>query len=56
MKKFAAFLVILSIGLFTVGCGGAPATPKKEAGKDAAKTGATTPAPDAKDATKDAKK
>lgn len=62
MKKFATLLVLLSIGLFTLGCGDTaakkPATPAKPAAPAASDTKApgAAPAEPAKDAPKTEKK
>ena len=56
MKKFAAFLVILSVALFTVGCGDS-AAPKKDSKAGATPAaGPSTPAAAPAGENKDAKK
>jgi hypothetical protein len=51
MKKFAAFLLILPLGLFTIGCGGEtppaePPTPPAEETETETETGLESPIPE----------
>jgi len=65
MKKFAAFLMILSVSVFTMGCGGgtakkksgtkAPAAKKTPAKKGAAKSGGSDKKAPAKKGSSDKK-